>query len=72
MDHKIPGKYYLVEVTGWNKAGFAVAEYQEFPGGPEWRDIGEDMECTAHVKSYKSLDKVGKMHPFSVLIVKNT
>lgn len=72
MDHKIPGKYYLVEVPGWNGAGFAIAEYRIMGGKSLWFDISERVDnCTDYVISYKALDKVGKMHPFAVLTVKN-
>lgn len=70
MEHKIPGNYYLVEVPSWNAAGFAVAEYSiDLTGGPQWRDVSADMDCTGHVKSYKEIDKVGKMRPFVVLSI---
>lgn len=73
MEHKIPGHYYLVEVPGWNGAGFAVAEYRILGGKSFWFDVSANMDdCTHYVKSYKALDKVGKMHPFAVLTFKNT
>jgi hypothetical protein len=70
MEHKIPGNYYLVEVPGWNDAGFAIAEYAfDEHLGIQWIDQSVDMICTAYVKSYKALDKVGKMRPFAVLTI---
>ena len=71
MEHKIDGKCYLVEVPAWNLAGFAVAQYRLIGGVPFWHDISADMDCTSHVKSYKSLDKVDKMRPYAVLSFTN-
>lgn len=71
MDHKIPGNYYLVEVSGWNEAGFAVARYEyDEHKGPMWVDVSGGSYCTDHVRSYKDLEKVGKMRPFAVLYFK--
>lgn len=70
MENKIPGKYYLVEVPGWNESGFAIAVLTE--NANWWTDTPEPHNVTAYVKSYKALDKVGRMHPFAVLTFKNT
>lgn len=72
MEHKIVGSYYLVELSGgWNMANYTVALYYE-QNGPKWIDVCSDekLNCTSYVKSYKSLDKVGKMHPFAILTIK--
>lgn len=72
MDHKIPGKYYLVEVVGLNESGFAIAMYTNGNRhGPKWISQKTGGDITTFVKSYKPLDKIGKMHPFAVLTVKN-
>jgi hypothetical protein len=62
MESKVNGEYYLVECPGWNAAGFCVAQFNNYT----WTDASTDSECTDFVKSYKSVNKVGKMRPYAV------